>query len=250
MAISHNPILNRAVSTELSQNQVDEQFENLVNHPPMTVEGTVAKVFSSFVILAIAAAATWLIEPLRNIAVAAFIPLMLVAVVVGLYNSFSKNVGAVSVGIYAAVEGVFLGALTFVVDAMFPGIALQAVLATLATAGAMFFAYRTGIIKVTPGFTKVMTFAIIGYAVFALINLGFSLFGGMSAYTSQFGWLIALVGAGLAAFTLNLDFAAITQGTQQRLPQKLEWRFAFGLMSTLIWLYIEILRLLMILQRD
>lgn len=250
MAISHNPILNRAVSTELSQKDVDARFEDLVNHPPMTIESTVAKVFSSFVILAIAAAATWLFEPLRNLAIAAFLPLMLITLVVGLYNSFAKNVNAVSVGIYSAVEGVFLGALTFFVDALYPGIAFQAVLATLATAGAMFAAYRTGLVKVTPGFTKVMMFAIIGYGVFALVNLGFSIFGGMSVYNSEFGWLVALIGVGLAAFTLNLDFAAITQGAQQRLPQQLEWRFAFGLMSTLIWLYIEILRFLMIFNRD
>lgn len=249
MAISHNPMLNRAVATELSQSKVDQAFDNLVNNPPMTVEGTVSKAFVSFLILVATAAATWIIEPVRNLAAAAFMPLLILTFVLSLYNVFSKRVGAVSVGIYAGVEGVFLGALTYFVNDFYPGIAMQAVVATLATAGAMFLAYRTGIVKVTPGFSKVMLFALIGYAVFGLINLGFSAFAGASAYAGEFGWAIALIGVGLAAFSLNLDFAAITQGAQQRLPRQLEWRFAFGLMSTLIWLYIEILRLLMILNR-
>jgi uncharacterized YccA/Bax inhibitor family protein len=89
-----------------------------------------------------------------------------------------------------------------------------------------------------------------GYFVFAMVNLGFALFAGVSIYTSSFGWLVALFGVGLAAFTLNLDFEAIRQGVEQKLPEQMEWRAAFGLTVTLIWLYIEILRLLAIFNRD
>jgi uncharacterized YccA/Bax inhibitor family protein len=95
-----------------------------------------------------------------------------------------------------------------------------------------------------------MTFAIMGYFVFAMVNLGFALFAGMSVYTSPFGWLIALVGVGLAAFTLNLDFETIRQGVAQGWPEQMEWRAAFGLTASLIWLYIEILRLLAIFNND
>jgi len=86
--------------------------------------------------------------------------------------------------------------------------------------------------------------------VFALVNLGFALIAGISIYSSPFGWLIALVGVGLAAFTLNLDFEVIRQGVAQRWPEQMEWRAAFGLTASLIWLYVEILRLLAIFNQD
>jgi uncharacterized YccA/Bax inhibitor family protein len=115
----------------------------------------------------------------------------------------------------------------------------------------MFAAYRFGWIKVNARFTRVMTFALIGYMAFAVINLGVGLFtNSAGAYGSSFGWLIALVGVGLAAFTLNLDFEAIVVGSREGLPVENEWRAAFGLVSSLIWLYVEILRLLAIFNRD
>lgn len=251
MAISHNPILNRAVSTQLSQSKVDAEFDNLVNNPPMTIEGTVSKAFISFLILVATAIASWIYQPLNALVAVAYIPLLFVGLGLGIYNSFAKRVGAVSVGIYSAVEGLILGALSMWVDSIYPGVAMQAIVATLVTAGGMFFAYRTGIIKVTPGFTKVMGFAVLGYLLFSVVNLVISMFNPAgNLFNSEFGWAIALLGAGLAAFSLNLDFAAIKQGAEQRLPRELEWRFAFGLMSTLIWLYVEILRLLTIFNRD
>jgi len=76
------------------------------------------------------------------------------------------------------------------------------------------------------------------------------MFAGISIYSSPFGWLIALVGVGLAAFTLNLDFEVISQGVSQRWPEEMEWRAAFGLTATLIWLYVEILRLLAIFNQN
>lgn len=251
MAISHNPILNSAVSTELSQAQIDARFEELTKNPPMTIEGTVSKVFLSFLAVAATVAAVWIIEPIRNLAIAGFIPLVLVGLGIGLYNSFAKKVGAASVIAYSVVEGAVIAALSFMIDALYPGLPMQAVLATLATAGAMFAAYRFGWVKVTPGFSKVMLFALIGYAAFGLINFITAMINpALNAYNTPFAWVIALIGVGLAAFTLNLDFAAIEQGAAQRAPQALEWRFAFGLVSSLIWLYIEILRLLTILNRD
>jgi uncharacterized YccA/Bax inhibitor family protein len=95
-----------------------------------------------------------------------------------------------------------------------------------------------------------MTFALIGYFAFAMINLGFALFAGMSAYSSPFGWLIALVGVGLAAFTLNLDFETIRVGVEQGWEENMEWRAAFGLTASLLWLYVEIIRLLSIFNQE
>jgi uncharacterized YccA/Bax inhibitor family protein len=96
-----------------------------------------------------------------------------------------------------------------------------------------------------------MTFAIIGYAGFALVNFLFSMFTGSSGvYGTQFGWIAGLIGVGLAAFTLNLDFNDIARGAEAGLDREYEWKAAFGLLVTMVWLYIEILRLLSIFNRD
>lgn len=251
MAISHNPIFNQAMSTgvevaRIDQSAVDAEFAKITSTPKMTVEGTAGKVFGMFLVLLAAAGVTWFFG-LTGL----MFPAMLVGLGLGLWVTFGKKVRPGVIIAYAAVEGVFLGGITLLFETMYPGIAQQAVLATLCTAGAMFAAYRFGWIKVNARFTRVMTFALIGYMAFGLINLLVGVFtNSAGAYGSSFGWLIALVGVGLAAFTLNLDFEAIMVGSRDGLPVENEWRAAFGLVSSLIWLYVEILRLLAIFNRD
>lgn len=251
MAISHNPIFNQAMSTgievaRIDQSAVDAEFAKITSTPKMTVEGTGGKVFGMFLLLLATAGVTWFFG-----LTALMFPAMLVGLGLGLWATFSKKVRPGVIIAYAAVEGVFLGAITLIFETLYPGIAQQAVLATLCTAGAMFAAYRFGWIKVNARFTRVMTFALIGYMGFAVINLLVGVFTNSSgAYGTGFGWLIALVGVGLAAFTLNLDFEAITVGAREGIPVENEWRAAFGLVSSLIWLYVEILRLLSIFNRD
>jgi len=251
VAISHNPIFNQAMSTgvevaRIDQSAVDAEFAKITSTPKMTVEGTAGKVFGMFLVLLAAAGVTWFFG-LTGL----MFPAMLVGLGLGLWVTFGKKVRPGVIIAYAAVEGVFLGGITLLFETMYPGIAQQAVLATLCTAGAMFAAYRFGWIKVNARFTRVMTFALIGYMAFGLINLLVGVFtNSAGAYGSSFGWLIALVGVGLAAFTLNLDFEAIMVGSRDGLPVENEWRAAFGLVSSLIWLYVEILRLLAIFNRD
>ena len=251
MAISHNPIFNQAMSTgvevaRIDQSAVDAEFAKITSTPKMTVEGTAGKVFGMFLVLLATAGVTWFFG-----LTALMFPAMLVGLGLGLWATFGKKVRPGVIIAYAAAEGVFLGGITLLFETMYPGIAQQAVLATLCTAGAMFAAYRFGWIKVNARFTRVMTFALIGYMAFGLINLVVGLVtNSAGAYGSGFGWLIALVGVGLAAFTLNLDFEAIMVGSRDGLPVENEWRAAFGLVSSLIWLYVEILRLLAIFNRD
>ena len=251
MAISHNPIFNQAMSTgvevsRIDQSAVDAEFAKITSTPKMTVEGTAGKVFGMFLVLLATAGVTWFFG-----LTALMFPAMLAGLGLGLWATFSKKVRPGVIIAYAAVEGAFLGAITLIFENLYPGIAQQAVLATLCTAGAMFAAYRFGWIKVNARFTRVMTFALIGYMGFAVINLLVGLFtNSTGAYGTGFGWLIALVGVGLAAFTLNLDFEAITVGSREGIPAENEWRAAFGLVSSLIWLYVEILRLLSIFNRD
>lgn len=252
--MSHNPLFNRSLQTGLSaqreipQELVDAEFAKITStKAPMTIEGTAGKVLAMFAVLLVAATATWLFQPLQ----ALWFPSMFVGMGLALWATFSKTVRPAVIIAYAAVEGVFIGGISALFEAQYPGIVQSAVLGTLTTAGAMFAAYRFGWIKVDARFTRVMTFAIIGYAVFALINLGFVLVtGGSGVYGSSFGWIAGLIGAGLAAFTLNLDFETIVVGAREKWPAELEWRAAFGLTVTLIWLYVEILRLLAIFNRD
>lgn len=249
MAISHNPIFNQAMQTgsrssAMDQAQVDQEFDRLTA-TPMTIEGTAAKVLGLFVAVLAGAAATWFFD-----LVALAMPAMFVGLGLGLWATFGKTVRPGVMFAYALAQGVFIGGISLIFEGMYPGIAQTAVIGTLATAGAMFAAYRFGWVKVDARFTRFMMFALIGYMVFALVNLGFAMFAGMSVYSSPFGWLIALVGVGLAAFTLNLDFEAIREGVALKLPQDMEWRAAFGLTASLIWLYVEILRLLAIFNND
>ena len=227
-----------------NQNQVNIEFDRMTSKP-MTMEGTTSKVLAMFLAVLVGAGATWYLE-LYSL----FFPAMFVGLGLGLWASFSKKVRPGLYMAYALVQGVFIGSISGLLESFYPGIVQTAVIGTFATAGTMFAAYRFGWIKVDQRFTRFMTFAITGYMVFALVNLGFAMIAGISIYSSPFGWLIALVGVGLAAFTLNLDFEVISQGVSQRWPEEMEWRAAFGLTATLIWLYVEILRLLAIFNQN
>ncbi|MEY2634800.1 MAG: hypothetical protein RIS75_740 [Actinomycetota bacterium] len=211
----------------------------------MTVEGTMARTLQLFVLLLLTATATWV----SGLAILA-IPAMFIGLGLALWASFSRTVRPGVIVAYAAVEGVFLAGLSQLFEMAYPGIVMNAVIATLATAGAIFFAYNRGLIKVTNKFRQMMMFALIGYMGFGLINLGVSMFTGNSVYNSSFGWIAALIGVGIASFTLILDLADIEEGVGMGAPKDTEWRAAFGLMVSLVWMYTEILRLLAILRGD
>ncbi len=247
--MSHNPIFNQAVRTgmsasEMSPTQVDQEFGRITG-TKMTMEGTTSKVIGMFLAVLIGAAVTWFFG-----LYAFTLPAMFVGLGLGLWASFSKTVRPGVMLAYALVQGVFIGGLSGIFEQMYPGIVQTAVIGTFATAGAMFLAYRFGWVKVDARFTRFMTFALIGYFVFAMVNLGFALFAGASIYSSPFGWLVALVGVGLAAFTLNLDFETIRLGIQEGWAEDMEWRAAFGLTASLLWLYVEIIRLLSIFNQE
>lgn len=246
---SHNPVMNRMLPDQVAINQteVDAQFDKIVSSQKMTVGGVAIKMLGLFGLLLAGAFVAWNVDAVKAVAY----PAIFVALGLALWITFSKKVRPGAVMAYAVVEGVFLGTISWIFEATYPGIVMNAVVGTLATAGAMFTAYSMGWVRVTGRFAKVMTFAIIGYAVFGLVNLIVSLVSGNGGiYSSEFGWIAGLIGVGLAAFTLNLDFEDIKQGAAQGLPREFEWRASFGLLVTLVWLYLEVLRLLAIFNRD
>ncbi len=249
MSNSHNPVMNRMLPDQLKarQEEVDAQFNSIVASQKMTIGGTAIKIAGLFALLLTGALVAWNVDSVKQL----MLPAVFVGLGLAMWITFSKKVRPGAVMAYAVVEGVFIGTISWFFEAMYPGIVMNAVVGTLTTAGAMFTAYSMGWVKVTSRFTKVMTFALIGYAGFGLVNLLVGMFTGSSGiYSTQFAWVAGLVGVGLAAFTLNLDFEDISQGAAQGLPREYEWKAAFGLLVTMVWLYLEILRLLAIFNRD
>ena len=176
----------------------------------------------------------------------------IIALVLGLVVSFSKSVKPGLMFAYAAFEGLFVGGISaFYTLNWGNGLVPQAVLGTLVAFSAMLVAYRTGLIRATKRFRKILMIAAIGYLAIGLINLvAVLVFGTGSAFfdTGLLGVGLSLVGVTLASLFLVLDFDFIEQGIRNRLPQQFAWSAAFGLMVTLVWLYLEILRLLAILR--
>ena len=185
-------------------------------------------------------------------------PPMIIGLIVGLVLSlviiFKKLPSPALVLGYSAAEGLFLGAITGVFEYLVPGVALQAILGTALVFGAMLVVYKTGAVKVTPRLTKWIIGATAAAAGLILINLVLSLFGvdmgirGETATPLTVG--ISLLFIGIAAFNFLLDFDMADQMIRSGTPSKFAWYVAFGLMVTLVWLYLEILRLLYYLQSD
>jgi uncharacterized YccA/Bax inhibitor family protein len=167
--------------------------------------------------------------------------------IVALITIFKKQWAAFTAPIYALLEGLFLGGISAIFEAQYPGIVIQAVSLTIGTLFCLLLAYRSGVIKVTENFKLGVAAATGGIALIYLATLALGLFGVRMPFIHESG----LIGIGfslfvvvIAALNLVLDFDFIESGAQSGVPKYMEWYAAFGLMVTLIWLYIEILRLL------
>lgn len=179
---------------------------------------------------------------------------MLGGLVLGLVNSFKREPSPALILAYAALQGLFIGGLSFVIDANLQArnldsVSIQAVIATVATFAVMLVLYRSGAIRATPKFRRILIGAVLGYAVFCLINFVFSLFGaGLGLWSGGLGLAVGAIGAVLASLSLVLDFDFIETGVKNGIPQRYAWTAAFGLTVTLVWLYVEMLRILSILR--
>ena len=153
---------------------------------------------------------------------------------------------------YAALEGVFLGAISEAFDARYPGIVLQAIIGTFGVFAGMLVVYKTGAIRVTPRFTRWLLGALVGVLVLALANgiASFFVAGGLGLRAGgTLAIVFSLVVIGVAAFSLLLDFDMADQAIRRGVPAKFSWYIAFGLLVTVVWLYLEILRLIGYMRR-
>ena len=213
----------------------------------MTVEGTVYK--SAFLLLLVVAAAavSWNAADNGTILLpgvgVSFIVLLGLAIATAVRPRWAIVTGP----LYALASGVMLGAVSAIYNDAYEGIVGQAVLATLGTAGGMLLAYMTGLVRATPRFRKVIIAATLGIVLLYAVSIIMSLFGVQMPLLHDSGPLgigISLVIVAVAAFNLVLDFDFIERGAQVGAEKRMEWYGAFGVMVTLVWLYIEMLRLL------
>lgn len=230
--------------------------------PAMSINDVVVRTATLFVPLLITAYFAWTLQVGFGVVLIA----MFVALGLGFWGALSKTVRPAVFLAYAAVEGVVVGGFSFWMQEYVnqsnwaagqtdpPNIVLQAVIGTLAAFAAMLFLYGTRIIKVNGRFKKMMAIAFIAYLGIALVSLVAAIFGvgdGFGFYgVGGIGILLCAAGVALASFSLVLDFDAIETGIKAGLPERESWRAAFGLTVTLVWLYLELLRLLAILQRN
>jgi uncharacterized YccA/Bax inhibitor family protein len=215
----------------------------------MTINGTLNKIGLMLLLVIAAAAYTWKMvmgaDPGRasTLAMTGAIGGFIMALV----TIFRPRSAGITAPIYAILEGLFLGAISAIINASYPGVAFQAVLLTIGTLFTMLFLYRSGHIRATPRFRRGVMMAT-GAVFFAyLISWIMSLFGmpvGFIHSAGPLGILINLVIIVIAALNLIMDFDFIEKGSTMGAPKYMEWYGAFGLMVTLIWLYIEFLRLL------
>ncbi|MEU8512345.1 Bax inhibitor-1/YccA family protein [Kitasatospora sp. NPDC048722] len=235
----------------------DEQLYAMYNGPSagplatgrMTLDDVVARTAMTLLTLVAAGAVAWFALPFENFGVA--IGASLVAMVVGLVVSFKRSVSPPLILLYAALEGFALGAVTHALDVRLPGIAIQAVLGTAAVFAAMLFAYKSGRIRVTPKYTRIGIAIAMGFVLLMLVNVIALAFGAdLGLRSGPLGIVVGLIGIGLGAFFLSLDFAAIEEAIAQGAPQQEAWRAAFGLTLSLVWIYVEMLRLIAILRGD
>lgn len=271
-ALSNNPALNGKTLTAEELRRIYDQPAADVKRPgidtpqsegvgsslppvvgsdrPMTYENTIAKTLLMFVIVLGFGAVGWFIPVLA-------IPAAIVGLVLGLVNAFKKEPSVPLILLYAAFQGVFLGGISGIFEAQWAGIVSQAIIGTLAVFGVTLLLFRSGKVRTSPKMTKIVLIAMAGYLVFSLVNVGMMLFGatddpwgmrGATIWGIPIGLLVGLLAVFLAAYSLVMDFELIQNGVKNRVPEKWGWTAAFGLTVTLIWLYLEILRILAILR--
>ena len=214
----------------------------------MTVQGTISKSALLLAILSATALWSWSNTSAGNASQALIFGSMIAGMVVGLITVFRPTVAPWTAPVYAALEGVFLGAVSYLFQkASYQGIALQAIGLTVGTLAMMLALYATRVIRVTDKLRSGIMAATGALMLVYLVTFVLRMFGMSVPFIHSggaVGILFSLFVVGLAAFNLLLDFDVIEQGSASGAPRSMEWYGAFGLMVTLIWLYLEVLRLL------
>jgi uncharacterized YccA/Bax inhibitor family protein len=254
---------NPGATQAMQDNMTSDQLERMYQAPPagpiqtgrVTFDDVIMKSLGLFVLVVLAAAGSWFLTKSNpGLLTPIWIVGALGGLVIGLVIAFKKTISVPLIALYSVLQGAFLGAISQVMERLYPGIVMTAVVATMCTFAGMFLGYRFGIIKVSSRSRRIFGMMIIGYLLYSLVNVVGLMFGWTSGWgfnsSGMFGIIISLVGVGLAAYSLAIDFDDIQNAVRAGLPEKYSWMLAFGIIVTLVWLYIEILRLLAVLRGD
>jgi uncharacterized YccA/Bax inhibitor family protein len=245
---SKNPFLNnKTFSTATSRNNQVHQATVIDYNQEMTLSGTINKSLILFLLLCASAMVIWWMtfngmNPIVPTIGGAIVGLILVVIA-----AFKPQYSAYLAPGYALFEGLFIGGISAIFEAKYPGIVVQAVSATLVTFLVCLGLYKYKIVKVTEQFKSVVVAATLAIATYYLISWLFSMFTSFTPVhhgSSMMSIGISVFVIVIAALNLFLDFDRIDQGVQEKMPKFMEWYGAMGLMVTLVWLYIEFLRLL------
>lgn len=235
-----------------SDRQLEEMYAAPAASPAqtgrMTIDDVVTRTGITLTTVAAGAVLGWVALPdSYGLAVGA----ALIAFVLAMVQAFKRApVPALILG-YAAFEGVFLGALSRIYNEAWQGAPVQAVLGTMAVFAGMLVAYRARIIRVTARYQRIGMAVAIGFVLAMVVNLLFAAFGGsdtLGLRTGPLGIVFCLLGIGLGAFFLSLDFKRVEDGIRGGAPRQESWLAAFGLTLSLVWIYLELLRLIAILR--
>lgn len=207
----------------------------------LTYDDVIVKTGLTFAVLVAGAAVGWNAPGLMIIGA-------IVGLVLGLVNSFKREPSPVLILAYAGFQGLFIGGISQRFESLYNGIVPQAVLGTLSVFVAVLVGYRSGKLRTSPKLNKIFFIAMMGYLLFSVVNLVLVGFAGQSLRGGMMGLVIGAFAVVLASYSLVMDFEFIQKGVEGGAPAKFAWTAAFGLVVTLVWLYIEILRILSILR--
>ncbi|WP_432588008.1 Bax inhibitor-1/YccA family protein [Streptomyces sp. HD1123-B1] len=234
------------------QNLTPEQLQQMYGAPPtgprtgvMTMDDVVMRTGMTLGTVIVAAVAAWVMELPVGIGIGA----ALVAMVLGLVQSFKRTASPALIMGYAVFEGVFLGVISQVYNERWSGIPMQAVLGTMAVFVGVLVAYKTRLIRVNARFQRFVLAAAIGFVLLMAVNLLFAAFGGgdgLGFRSGGLGIVFGIIGVVLGAAFLAMDFKQIEDGVQYGAPREESWLAAFGLTLSLVWIYLELLRLISI----
>jgi uncharacterized YccA/Bax inhibitor family protein len=242
------------------QNMTNDQLQQMYNRPAagpaetgrMTFDDVIVKTAACLGFVVLGAAVTLTVG--LGLASMLMIVGALGGFVLALVNTFKKQPSPALILAYAGLEGLFLGGLTRILDTQYPGVGLQAVVGTLSVFAVTLLLFKSGKVRATPKAMRFFMIALGGYALFSIVNLVLMLTGvtqePFGLRSGVVGVVIGLLAIGLAAFSLIMDFTSIEEGVRNGAPQRFSWTAAFGLTVTLVWLYVEIIRLLAILRGD
>ncbi|MDA3779755.1 MAG: Bax inhibitor-1/YccA family protein [Bacteroidales bacterium] len=246
--------IGRSSNPALSTKVFNEKTNSLNDTGVMTIEGTINKSLIMLALVILGAFYTWKIfYNASSPEIGATLIGKWIAIggiggfIMSLITIFKKTWAYFSAPLYAILEGLFLGGISAFFENQYPGIVMQAVALTFGTLFVLLFGYKTGVINVTKKFKAGVVAATGAVALVYFVSFMFSMFGNHSLLINSNGILgigISLVVVVIAALNLVLDFDFIAKGSERGLPKYMEWYSAFGLILTLVWLYIEFLRLL------